>query len=224
MNTLDIGGTLVLSLPERHDRRERITKHLLENDVPFEFVDGLRIPFEELRPEQIAGISWTNWKKKSQSFEGYAAAAWGCNTGHRNAHLLALQKGWKLTLILEDDAELLSGWRAVLESALAAVPDDFCSLYLGCCPFVPSTPIHPNLDRVNGAWHASSILYSQAGLRAALDLYEHCDRDMDDMVGRTLHPSGRYYCTNPMIAGQLRGFSDLLGREVAHFRPRDQPA
>ena len=64
---------------------------------------------------------------------------------------------------------LNNGWLENLQQALAELPDGWMQLYLSAMNFRPASRVSPRLLRLGGAYQNTAILYSEAGIAAALN-------------------------------------------------------
>ena len=213
--SLCIDGTLVLTMSNRVDRQERISSNLKKHRIDFEFLFGETVNFEDLRPEQTKGFEM---KDKGVSLEHYAARAHGRIRSGIAAMKIADAGGWRNLLLLEDDAILHDGFEQLLHAAVLEAPADFHALYLSCYNYKPaqSVPGCNHLKRVVAAWHDHAVIWSPVGRTIAANLLMTANTDCDDYMSRHLHPLGKSFYVNPMVAEQGASYSDLRCKPVAY--------
>jgi GR25 family glycosyltransferase involved in LPS biosynthesis len=127
-----------------------------------------------------------------------------------------LDAKWFPVLICEDDVHLLYGsmWvKEFVSKALPLMPDGWQQLYLGANIEEPGSmkKINDWLYRVKSAKALHACIYSEAGLRACLEV---SDLPYDEAIAKQLHKKGHAYIANPMLASQHPGYSDIRNKEV----------
>ncbi len=201
----------VISLPERTDRRARIRELFDAERIPFEFVDGVRVKWEEMTDPEISEIRWEN-DKMAAGWEAYCRAAIGCKKAHIHCLERAAEANLRSLLIFEDDVRFVDGdWYSRFQTALAELPDGWLQLYLSAWDFRPATPVTPILNRLAGAFQTTAILYSQDGIEAALNCVRHARAEIDEWMGLHLHQYGCSYIIRPHLTFQDGGHSDCRG-------------
>jgi GR25 family glycosyltransferase involved in LPS biosynthesis len=202
---------LVISLPRRTDRRDRIATALRTENVSFEFVDGVRVEFENVLPEEYAELGWQG-KEWITDRKGYIAGTSGCRRAHQLCLELAEARGAESLLILEDDAVFLADWLERYRAATSELPAGWWQMYLSGTPFNPVEKFSERLNRLHGAWQTTAILYSREGIRAALDCVKTAACEVDHWMALQLHPAGRSFMVNPPLTFHPAGDSDIRGK------------
>ena len=208
---------MVISLPERTDRQERIAAMMEREDIVFRFVEGVRVTLDEIEPFEVAEVGRQSFKMMA-GFERYLRGMVGCRRAHLRELAAARARGLGSLLIIEDDMRLEEGWMANLQAALAELPEGWMQLYFSCQDFRPSAQASLRLRRLNGAYQTTAILYSAAGIHAALSCLRHSRNEIDYWMGLHLHPFGNSYVVEPQIARQQGGVSDIMSfdRGITH--------
>ena len=200
---------VVISLPERKDRRARIVAMMEHERVAFRFSDGVRVTDEQIDPQEIAEVGRAGFKEVG-SFAKYLRGMVGC----RRAHLRVLEKahatGLESLLIFEDDAHLTEKWLTRYRAALKELPTGWHQLYLSASPFRRSAPFSTTLWRIASAYQTTAILYSKQGIEVALQCLRRSRSEIDHWMGVHLHPFGNSYSVHPSIAYQEGGVSDIM--------------
>lgn len=121
-------------------------------------------------------------------------------------------------LSLEDDVVFTRDLRFVGRSLNELKNMDFSLLYLGGNLFsFPFEHYSKHLIRVSGVWCTHAVAYTRAGARAILDNFDPLGPYIyDDFLAQyflsKIQPPA--YMTNPIVAVQDPGFSDLMKSEV----------
>ena len=200
---------VVISLPERADRRKRMSEALDSWRVKFRFVDGVRLTDEEVDPNEVADVELDEWKRYV-SEQKFLRGTAGCRRAHLRCFEEAYRSGVNSLLLIEDDMQFVDGWLDRYIAALAELPEGWLQLYLSGSDFLPSVPVSTNLHRLAGAYQTTAILYSEAGIEAALNALRVSRCEIDVWMARHLHPFGNSYAIRPDITYQDGGVSDIL--------------
>jgi GR25 family glycosyltransferase involved in LPS biosynthesis len=204
------GETLVISLPERVDRRERVTKLFAEENIPFRFVDGVRVNGSEISNREISELYFASFKVAA-GWDSYVRAAVGCKRAHVNCLEYAFAAGLQSVLIMEDDVGFRENWHEHFLRAQAELPEGWLQLYLSAGVFKPSEIVSRHVHRLSGACQTTAILYSRDGIEAGLKCARSARAEIDWWMGLHLHPFGCSYVVEPHATYQVGGYSDCRG-------------
>jgi hypothetical protein len=69
---------VVISLPERHDRRILVEELFPEEQIPFHLVDGLSVTHGEISDREVAELELEDFKLES-GWDSYLQVAMGCH-------------------------------------------------------------------------------------------------------------------------------------------------
>jgi len=127
-----------------------------------------------------------------------------------------LSAEWYPVMICEDDVRLTHGaqyTRDVVYEALEQLPAGWQQMYLGANIEQPRslTKVSSLLYRVKHAKALHACVYSREGLEWCLEVD---GLPYDEHIANELHPQGNAYITNPMLADQYPGWSDIRNKEV----------
>ena len=208
---------VVISLPERLDRRERIVAMMGKEGVAFRFVEGIRVTDEDIKPGEVAEVGRADFKTVA-GWEKYLRGMVGCRRAHLGVLEHAFDAGLGSLLITEDDMTFELGWKERLDAARAELPPGWLQLHFSAHDFAPGEPVSRHLRRLGGAYQTTAILYSEAGIEAALECLRRSRQEIDCWLGKRLHPYGNSYVVHPRISHQNGGASDIMGfhRGITH--------
>lgn len=201
---------VVISLPERIDRRQQLETIFREEGIRFRFADGIRVTRAEITESEISELYWADFKI-SAGWDSYLKAAVGCKRAHIRCLEEGLQRNLDSLLIMEDDVRFRPDWYDSYRRAHSALPKGWLQLYFSAGCMTPSVPVTANLHRLSGACQTTAILYSRAGMEAALNCINHARAELDWWMGYHLHPYACSYVIEPQITYQDGGFSDCRG-------------
>ena len=152
----------------------------------------------------------------------------GCTASHKKFLDLAIQNGSGASLVIEDDAQIMSDWQESLHNGLKRLPDDWDILYLGynLDPHSPST-IPPNFIGYNliqlfGCLTTHMYAVNCNRLDRIKAFREYMDKYSSiiqiDMLFLTIILTHQFktYGIYPMVAVQRAGFSDISNHAVTY--------
>lgn len=203
---------VVISLPERVDRRQRVTEMMELEKVWFRFGDGVRVTDAEIEPFEISEVGRQSFKMVA-GFEKYLRGMVGCRRAHVRQLEAAKAAGLKSLLIIEDDMHFKEGWLETLQAGISQLPEGWMQLYFSAGEFHPSVRVSRNLERLGGAWQMTCVLYSEAGIAAVLNAFRCSRCEIDHWLGVHLHPFGNSYVLDPQVTSQEGAVSDIMGFE-----------
>ena len=200
---------VVISLPERTDRREKLENMMKAEGAWFRFVDGVRVKYEELNQFEAAGVHLHSFKLIGGP-EKFMQGVAGCRRAHLRVFEAALESDVQSLLVIEDDMLLVDGWLERYKASLAELPDGWLQMYLSTSNYRVAEPFSKNLRRLRGSYQTTAILYSRAGNEAACKCLRTSRYEIDVWMGDHMHPFGCTYGIEPRIACQQGGFSDIM--------------
>ena len=200
---------VVISMPERTDRQSRIAEMMEREKVWFRFVPGVRVSNEDIEAVEVSEVGNNDFKMVA-GFEKYLRGMVGCRRAHLRELDAAKAAGLRSLMIIEDDCVFAEGWREVLDAAVSELPSGWLQLYFSAADFRASNHYSAHLHRLNGAYQTTAILYSEAGIDAALNSIRNSRSEIDHWMGHHLHPFGNSYVLNPKITSQQGGVSDIM--------------
>ena len=191
----------------------------------------LKVPYERfpaLHKDTVVGLHAALIKQQPQttiSNPGYLA----CLLSHLSIYKLAIDRGYKSILILEDDILIHKNAQQMVRDVMKKVPDNWDVLYLGYLKLSedlknwshcmePEAYINDSIVRSNGFWCCHSYAINNNLMREILQIYNEnstpieIDRFLVKLQTDNFLESNRkwnlYGCT-PRIFGQVGCISDL---------------
>ena len=200
----------IINLPYKPDRRERLTRHLLEV--------GLVRDASEIRWVRAISGDWCwppHWWKAGNG-------AWGCLMSHLRVVQDAIMDGLESYMVLEDDAVFQPRAVEMLARVMQEVPDDWGQIYLGGQhlkepELVPGRPFMlrcRNVNRTHGfIMRRRAFARFQQHIMSAPDYIAHPGWHIDHQLG-IAHERGdwKVYAPAWWLCGQEAGASNISGR------------
>jgi GR25 family glycosyltransferase involved in LPS biosynthesis len=181
---------VVINLPHRTDRLLNVTKQMDEYNIPFEIVDGQK--------SELGGAEGLKLSVEA-IFE------------HQ------IQNNLENVLIFEDDVLFLENPNPVMDKVVKQLPPNYHILYLGCQPTCGFHYRHSaNLLQLDGAFSTHAWAVSLQGAKEILAAGFYAP--IDNCVVATVQKQQLCYATNPILATQAEGYSDIGNMNIS-WRP-----
>ena len=213
---MDIDKIFIINLEHRTDRKEQIIKEMKKVGVTnYEF-------FKAIRPSIADIISWNNFycnhvrtSFDPKRFVNYQIGCLGCLKSHVEVCKLALSRGYKNILILEDDTEFLYGMENLYKYA-SQINNKYSMLYLCGSHLGSKKQVSENIIKVVGTHTTGSYLIKEPAMRFLVDHIQSYGKEIDVFYGTILQYNLDCYCTYPHITKQRDGYSDIQQGEVSY--------
>ena len=213
---MDIDKIFIINLEHRTDRKEQIIKEMKKVGVTnYEF-------FKAIRPSIADIISWNNFycnhvrtSFDPTRFVNYQIGCLGCLKSHVEVCKLALSRGYKNILILEDDTEFLYGMENLYKYA-SQINNKYSMLYLCGSHLGSKKQVSENIIKVVGTHTTGSYLIKEPAMRFLVDHIQSYGKEIDVFYGTILQYNLDCYCTYPHITKQRDGYSDIQQGEVSY--------
>ncbi len=176
--------TYVISLLEREDRRKHVDKQMEEYlpNLDWDYWDAIKDEngATGLKKTFLEIFDWFLFKNTDSNW------IW----------------------IMEDDFKIISAanyFKIKLEDGLKELPKDFDLFHLGCNLLCPAEKYSNNLLKIRGAYAAHSIIYSRKAIEKIwLNLKSPLNVELayDQILAKYIHPSGKSFCSYPMLITQ----------------------
>lgn len=176
----------VISLVDRPERREDITKELHEYGIPHTFFDAIK------DENGAKGLIMTMQKLFRQIM----------NEGQTNV------------LVLEDDSQFIFPPVPFLQQLIPQFPTNYHLMYLGLNLLTEPIKVSENVLKIGMAYATHAIAYSRQAIELILPLL-HPENlvPYDVFLTQKVQPLGKSYCTYPMFATQRDSVSDIADFE-----------
>ena len=108
---LKLNRIFIINLKHRTDRREHILSEMKRQNITnFEFFDAIRPTLEEVNDWNPTYCHHVIKHVSSNKFDNYRMGCLGCLKSHLGVMKLALARGYKRILVLEDDTVFIRPW------------------------------------------------------------------------------------------------------------------
>ena len=143
------------------------------------------------------------------------ASACGCALSHYFIIERAKMLGFKAVMVFEDDVELKPRFTHELEKCMGDLPEDWDMLYLGGSHKAKPVPVTNNIYKVVKTLTTHAYIMRSSMFNRAIELLRNIEQPVDGIYA-DLQKEFNVYITNPPIAWQREGFSDIEGRNMAY--------
>ena len=149
---------------------------------------------------------------RAMPFDGMHNAMGGCTTSHGAILHMAAHHRWPVTLVLEDDFEIVHpDFHSKFESMIELVPKDWDVIYLGAhYGEKPMERVNANVIRGNLILTTSSYLITGAHARRVAPYM--CGCSPPDHLLSGFAPFSKHYVLQPRLMVQYANLSDIWGK------------
>lgn len=187
-----------INLDKRTDRWAQVKEHFDKH---------------ELTVERFAAIDGKEFKRESALKTGLI----GCNLSHYFLIERAKILGLESILVFEDDAVLHDDFNLLLEQCINDLPADWDMLYFGGSHKEKPTVITNNIYRVNKTLTTHAYIMRSTMFDRALQMLRIIEvNNPVDGIFADLQKEFNVYITNPPLAWQRPGHSDIEGRVMSY--------
>jgi GR25 family glycosyltransferase involved in LPS biosynthesis len=216
----------VINLEERSDRLERVSDVLHFLDIPFE-------RYSAIHKDSVTGIFnkfITQNPDSTITRPGYIA----CLLSHLSVYKIALDRGYKKILVLEDDIFVHKNVKALIQTFFADVPNDWDMIHFGYLPLSDDLQMwsHNNFKHVacssgmvfrsKGLWCCHAYAIKSEFMKETLEVYnttdlkewKEIDRYFVELQSKNFESflnnnKRNFYGCFPSLFGQVASMSDL---------------
>ncbi len=196
-----------INLLRRTDRLESFTQQAQILGFTFRLVEAI----DALKLHDAEGFDMEVNRQRQHEL--------ACKISHARVLRDAQKNNYKTILILEDDAVLKDNTPIHVEEAMEAIERrsiDWQMLYFGYSFYnlrPIKIPIDNNLVKLPAALTTHAYAVNCKYIPEFLDVLDYRG-PIDNLYRDFIHPQGKTYGIDPVIATQAAGFSDIQGREM----------
>lgn len=190
---------VVISLPERSDRLERLRER-----------QPMGWPFPKLRVvEGVREVPPPWWLS--------SAGAWGCRQAHLNVLRSAWERGIDTTLVLEDDAVFLPGFSTHWKELNPRIPTVTSMLMLGGQHISAPVPTGDHLVRCVNTRRTHAYIIRLNAIPLLMRTWSTARRHIDHALVE-FQSAAKVYAPATFLVGQDAGQSDISGHKNPSVR------
>jgi GR25 family glycosyltransferase involved in LPS biosynthesis len=137
----------------------------------------------------------------------------GCTLSHYFIVERAKLLGWKAVMIFEDDVVLHDDFMNQFNACMKDVPEDWELIYFGGSHRCGPHPVTEKIFRVNKTLTTHAYIIRESMYDFVIENFKKLDEPVDCFY-TNVQGKGTSYITNPPIAWQREGHSDIVGRTM----------
>jgi GR25 family glycosyltransferase involved in LPS biosynthesis len=137
----------------------------------------------------------------------------GCTLSHYFIIERAKLLGYESVMIFEDDIVLHDQFKELLAECLNDLPADWDMLYFGGSHREKPSPVNEHILRVNKTLTTHGYIVRNTMFDKVIDNFKNLDNPVDCFYA-AWQQEFNIYITNPPIAWQKGGYSDICNREM----------
>ncbi len=137
----------------------------------------------------------------------------GCNLSHYLIITAAMIMGLDAIMVFEDDIVLAENFTARMDECLQDLPQDWDMIMLGGNHQEKTLPVTDRLHRVQKSFTTHAYIIRFPMYEALLQRMQAFDQPMDNILSG-MQPVWNVFVTNPPMAWQRAGYSDIEGRAM----------
>lgn len=158
------------------------------------------------------GIKYERFPALEVLVDGKPHGNSGCTASHKALLERLALSDWERILILEDDVDFFDGTQEKFATQILEVPDDCDILFIGgSYGSKPQYRVSEHVirtDRMQGT-HCYGV-----SKKFAVEMSDKCQNGPIDALYSCWCQERKYYSFQPRLAGQIKGFSDIQGKET----------
>ena len=213
---MEIDKIFIINLKQRTDRKEHMILEMKkQNIINFEFFDAIRPTIQDIIEWNPNFFSHVKRSMPSNKFLNYQFGCLGCLKSHLEVCKLALSRGYKNILILEDDTEFVQDFNKIYEYS-NQINNTYDMLYLCGSHLGKKVNTTSNIIKVLGTHTTGSYLIKEEAMKYLIENINAYDKEIDVFYAHNLQNSLNCYCAIPHIARQKNGYSDIQQANVQY--------
>ena len=212
---MDIDKIFIVNLESRKDRKESMLNELKKQEVTnYEFFKAIRPTLEEVNEWNPNYCEYVRTSVPKENFNNYKIGCLGCLKSHIEIMKIALDRGYKTILILEDDILFINPLENIYSYAEQVVLSfngnyNYGIIYLSGSHLGKTTKMCDNVIRVRGTHTTGSYIINEKAMRYIVDNIQSFPKEVDVFYVEHIQSTFNCYCFVPHITTQANGFSDI---------------
>jgi len=203
----------IINLKHRKDRRERITRELVKQEIEnYEFFDGI-VPNKRQIVEWNSKFCQHINPRDVRNLTKYKLGCLGCLLSHLEVMKLSLERGYDNILILEDDCVFEEDYKNILE-LLKDFDEDYNLLYLSGSHLGEKIKITENIYKITKTLTTGSYIVNKEVMEFIVENIKGYDKEVDVFYSDVVQKKFDCYGFFPRMTRQESGFSDIQQTHV----------
>lgn len=215
---MNIDKIFIINLASRPDRKTQIINEMKKqniNENKYEIFNAIRPSIEEINSWNTRYCEHVKKDVHPKNFDGYKKGSLGCLKSHTEVCKLALSRGYKNVLILEDDTEFIDNYNK-LEEYSNQINNDYDMLYLSGSHLGKKNEITKNISSVTGTHTTGSYCIKEKAMNYLINNINGYSKEIDVFYACEIQPKFNCYIVIPHITKQRDGYSDIQQNNVSY--------
>ena len=178
---MNIDKIFIINLQERTDRKKQIIDEMNKQNIHesnYEIFNGIRPTLDEVNKWNMNYCYHVKNSVHPHRFINYRIGCLGCLKSHVEIIKIALSRGYKNILILEDDTEFIDNFDKLFEYA-KEINNTYDMLYLAGSHLGTKKYVSNNVNKVIGTHTTGSYCITEKAMKYILNNIEGYDKEID---------------------------------------------
>ena len=215
---MSIDKIFIINLEHRTDRRVQILEEMRKQGISedeYEFFKAIKPSMDDVLRWNINYCGHVRRDVAARNFDGYRIGCLGCLSSHVEVCKLALLRGYKNILILEDDAVFTETFDK-LSLYSKQIEDNYDMLYLCGSHLGECNMVSDNVNRVIGTHTTGSYCINESVMKYLVGNIASYDKEIDAFYAKEVQPRFNCFCVYPHMVKQREGYSDIQQTSVRY--------
>ncbi len=213
---MEIDKIFIINLKHRTDRRREMIEEMKKQNITnYEFFDAIRPTIKEVNDWNPQFCYHVKKDIHPSRFNDYQIGCLGCLKSHLEVCRIALERNYKNILILEDDTEIIQDFNKIYEYS-NQIENNYDMFYLSGSHLGIRQNVSSNIIKIFGTHTTGSYLIKEEAMRYFVNNIVSYSKEVDVFYAQDLQKKFHCYCTQPHVAKQRDGYSDIQQANVSY--------
>jgi len=216
-NHTKLDRIFIINLKHRTDRKQHILSEMKkQNMTNYEFFDAIRPTMEDVREWNKNFCNHVRAHVHPTKFDNYRIGCLGCLKSHIEVIKIALSRGYKKILVLEDDTVFIQSFSKFYE--ICERIKDYDMMYLSGSHMKPykKLPNLKNIVKVTSTNTTGSYCIGDKAMHFIVSNIIGYPKEIDTFYSLFVQPKFDCYCIIPHMTKQLDGYSDIQNQDIKY--------
>jgi len=213
-----IDKIFIINLETRPDRKEQIINEMNKHNIStneYEIFNAIRPSIQDVNIWNTRYCEHVRKDVNPRNFTGYCQGCLGCLQSHVEVCKLALTRGYKNILILEDDTEFIDNFNK-LEEYSKQISYNYDMLYLAGSHLGQIAMQGNNIAKIVGTHTTGSYCIKENAMKYLIDNINGYLKEIDVFYAEEIQTRFNCYTVIPHITKQRDGYSDIQQNNVKY--------
>ena len=215
---MNIDKIFIINLKTRLDRKRQIINEMNKQNISqneYEIFTAVRPSIQDVNNWNSRYCEHCRKDIHPRNFDGYRQGCLGCLQSHVEICKLALIRGYKNILILEDDTEFIENY-SKLEEYSKQIDHNYDMLYLAGSHLGKKISLTNNINKVVGTHTTGSYCIKENAMKYLIDNINGYLKEIDVFYAQEIQTRFNCYSISHHITKQRDGYSDIQQIKVSY--------